>query len=906
MRDKKTLNKKTIIVLILSLLIMVIMLFVSGQANPIIQLEDPGLESAIREKLDRARGPIYQTDLNTITELDASNKGITSLHGIERFTKLVNLNLENNKIDDLSPLQSLLKLRSLNLNNNGIIDLNELNFVALENIPLEQLSLRHNVSNKERLSDISTLESMVSLTKLDLRDNHVTDLTALGNLTNLVDLDLRENKFIDIEVLSNLTKLEELNLRENNIDSIEPISNLLNLKYLNIHSNTKIQSLGPISDLVNLETLIMRDVSIENQIDVLEHLTKLQRINVLDTGIENEDTKELFSNLRSQGALKGEVRPITLIHTINPPTSSHSAGFYEKGFNLELSSEAENGAIYYTLDNSEPTKNSFRYLMGNPIVIEENQEDATVIRFKIITDDDNISETITNTYFIDKKINERYDLPVISLVTDNKNLFDENIGIYTEENAFKSGADWERPIHIEFFENGSRGFFQNAGVRIHGGITRRRDQKSLRLYADSEYDNQQVFKYELFEGLKVNTSEEDVNEFKTILLRNSGNDWGNTMFRDALLQSLVEPLGTMDTQAHQPSIVFVNGHYWGIHNIRQRFDEYYLKYAYDVSEDDVVILEGNGLVDVGKDDDAKHYQDMLKYINFNRLTDQKHYGYIQTMMDVENYRDYVISQTFFGNIDWPHNNIRYWRLRTDEYMEGVQIGHDGRWRWMLFDTDFGFGISPETEDRYGSQRDYSHNTISWVMSEYDGWAGNKTWPNFLIRSLMENETFKLDFLVRYNDLLNTNFEPNIVIEKIDALQRLIEQEMEYHINRWGRPDSMEQWYNNVDVMRTFAIERPAYIRQHLINEFNLEGTIDVNVDVSSNDKGYVKLNTLDIKDSWSGIYFKEIPISISAVSNPGYEFSHWEGLDLEDSSIVSITVSPKVDISLRAVFIKSN
>ena len=142
---ENVLSKKKKLVFIISLLFLVGFLPIAGLANPIIHIEDPGLEEAVREKLDRPRGPVYQTDLTTITELDASGRGITSLKGLEHFTKLVDLNLEDNKVADLTPLSKLGMLKNLNLRNNGIISLESINFQSITHLPLRKINLSHNV-----------------------------------------------------------------------------------------------------------------------------------------------------------------------------------------------------------------------------------------------------------------------------------------------------------------------------------------------------------------------------------------------------------------------------------------------------------------------------------------------------------------------------------------------------------------------------------------------------------------------------------------------------------------------------------------------------------------------------------------------------------------------------------------
>ncbi len=977
--EEKRVTKEKLLALTFSLVTLVGLLFVATQANPILTFEDEQLEAVIREKIDRPEGPIYETDMQNITTLDASASQITNLEGIQKLTRLTELNLEKNRVVDLSPLGELAMLTELNLKNNGLIDLEAANFDqithlplrelnlglnhgngqmlsdiqlvqeiktleeldlrdnqiqdvsplaslehleelnlrnngitqleavhfdAITHLPLERLSLRHNVNEKEeRLTDIRSLAEIETLEELELRDNQIEELTPLRQLTGLEVLDLGENRFTSIEALADLDQLKELNLRNNAIESIEPLAQLTDLKYLNIHSNDQIASLAPLAGLVQLETLIMRHVPIRDELFIFEQLTQLQRLNALDTGIEELETDDLFAQLRAQGALQEEVRPAPLIHTVEPPRFSVAGGFYEEDLALELTTEVPKGTVYYTLDGSEPTVDAQPYIKGQTIPLKkEDTIHTATVRAKVITADQAMSETVTHTYFIADKIHERFTLPVVSLVTDQAHLFSQDTGIYTPANAIQRGSDWERPMHLEFFEeDGSLGFKQNGGMRIHGGATRTFPQKTLRLYAEYEYDDQTEFQHELFKGL-TNKFDQPKTSFKRLLLRNSGNDWNKTMYRDAMMQSLIEPLGTMDTQAYRPSVVYINGDYWGIHNFRERYDEHYLAATYNLAPEDVTILESRGVVDVGEPGDEKHYQEMLQYIEETGLKNPEHYETVQTMMDTENFRDYLIAQTYFSNLDWPHGNIRYWRKNTSEFVEDAPDGHDGRWRWMLFDTDFGFGREPEQ---------YAHNTIAWVLSEYDGETGEKTWPNFLIRALLKNEHFRQEFLMRYADLLNSTFQPEAVIARIDAMQKEIAPEMPHHINRWDIIPSMEEWERNVNVMRTFAAERPAYMRQYLMEAFGIEDTRTVTVDLThTQEAGEIQINSLTLDASlpgydptkpWTGEYFQGMPVELTAKAAPGYAFSHWEGLNGKPAN-EQFTFYPETDVTIRPVF----
>src|SRR5699024_5241393 len=214
--------------------------------------------------------------------------------------------------------------------------------------------------------------------------------------------------------------------------------------------------------------------------------------------------------------------------------------------------------------------------------------------------------------------------------------------------------------------------------------------KSLRLYSKSEYDDEDRFNYSFFDDMQMKNSDNKINSFKRLLLRNSGNDRSQTMLNDGLIQSLISTLNTVDTQAYQPSVVFINGEYYGIYNIRERMDEYYLADHYGLELGEVAILKNQNELYRGGNSDVYHYSNMLAYIEKHGLKDRKNYNYIETMMDIENYIDYFASEIYFGNADWPGNNIKFWRKTTNKYEPNAPYGHDGRWRWMVFDTDFGF------------------------------------------------------------------------------------------------------------------------------------------------------------------------------------------------------------------------
>ncbi len=634
---------------------------------------------------------------------------------------------------------------------------------------------------------------------------------------------------------------------------------------------------------------------------------------------------------------------------VKEPVFTHNGGFYTSEFILLMTTEEADTKIYYTLNGSDPvpgTEGTFEYI--DPILVKSRAGEpnvlsmisditndpwtewqpprgevfkCTTIKAVAIRNGSNKSRIVTNSYFVDKDIMTRYNLPVISLVTDQANFFDEETGLYVNENYENTGKEWERPVHIEFFEkDGTLGFSQYSGLRINGGWSRKNVQKSFRLYADHGYDDNDNFEYEVFPGLKKKASGKKLDKFDTLILRNAGNDgtWTGTMFRDILTQGLVAHLNT-DTTAYRQSVVFLDGEFWGIYNIRERYDSDYLKSHYSLDKDKVVMFDVYDTLEVleGEKSDRPLYQDdVIKYLENNDITDPDVYNYIKTKIDIENYIIYNVTNIISGNTDWPGNNVTIWKYKTEDgnYHPEAPKGQDGRWRWLLRDTDFGFGFqnqSPAFDSiRYATTDDKLSGTI--VDQNY-------TWAVFLLKTLIKNHEFRNQFINCFADQLNTSFDPTRVNARIDELKAVIETAMPEQSDRWRAINIVSEyegdpiWYVNIKTVKDYADQRPSYIRQYVVNKFQSEGvtgTSEINIKTNPTE-GYVKVNTTDIKattpgitnpSDWTGLYFKGVPVTLKAVPNKGYEFDHWEGISGVSATSESITFNPDENVSITPVF----
>lgn len=624
---------------------------------------------------------------------------------------------------------------------------------------------------------------------------------------------------------------------------------------------------------------------------------------------------------------------------LSPPVFSHTGGFYSTSFLLTISHPTPGVTVYYTTDGSVPSAASLipqsyvyrndypgsdlnnqyqSFTYNTPVTVSDPSGSANKISTIATTHSQSLSylpsspiykgnviravavkpgalssEITSASYFFSASGLNTFTLPVVSVVTQEDGLFSYNDGIYvpgvdfdnwrstnpaqtpdegSPANYRREGETAERAAHFEIIETDTVVYKQDAGIRINGGWSRAYKLKSLRVYGTDQY---KTIVHRIFPRLSYS-------EYKTFLLRNSGNDYNSIYFRDALIHESVAHL-KIDIQEYRPSILFLNGEYWGIHNLRQRQDKHYYNQKYGVNADSLDIA-GDGI----EEGTNTHYTAMLNYINGNGVTNGTHYDYIKTQMDVESFRDYQITQIFYNNQDWGTNNIKYWRKQTASYIPSARYGHDGRWRWSLYDADA--TISNWTDDKLS------------IASSYTDWWD----PGFLLSKLLENMSFRNDFINRFADLMNTAFLPSHLTQLIEAKRDGISAEIPAHIDRWKTLNNSGEWLNAINECITFFQQRPDYQRTHIRNKFGLSGQYNLTVNVSNHAHGYVRVNTIDILPTtpgvsaspypWTGSYFNDITIELRPRAKTGYKFKHW----VYNSTILTDSVQAITATSARS------
>jgi hypothetical protein len=633
----------------------------------------------------------------------------------------------------------------------------------------------------------------------------------------------------------------------------------------------------------------------------------------------------------------------TSVETLAQPSFSVAGGMYTGPVTVSIASSVSGGTVRYTLDGSDPTESSTAYT--GPITLSSRAGQANVysaiptnyldpgppyyegwqapagevfkihpLRARVFRSGSLPSRITTQSYLVDPQGSGRYPFPVVSLNTTPANLFDSAIGIYVPDNYYNEGSAWERSGHIEFYEQGGALAFQGeVGIRIHGNTTVSRPRKALRIYARNPTGNQ-PFSHQIF-------PEKDVDAFDTFLLRAAGNDWGHSIFRDALVSDIASPTG-LDRMSTRPAVVFIDGEYWGIHNVRDRIDEGYHFHHYGLGENDYTQLEiwsgatpsSAPIYDRGNPSMLSDYEDILARAATGEFATAAGYTALEDRIDVGNFIDYSIHEIWCGNTDWPGNNVRLWRKVVPDRSAGAHPRHDGRWRWILYDADFAFALNFSYVPGW--------NSSATTTAQYDclahATATNGTfWSNNeigtrLLRKCLDNASFRQRFISRACDLLNTTLSAAGATSRLDAFQAAYAPGMTEHVARWRQPTN---WTGELARLRTYMQARPAAMFGHIATKFGLAGTATLTADVDAQSEGVVQVNSIVLDAGtagvaaapypWTGTYMRGVPVTLTARPRDGFRFAGWvdsAGLAGVDPDSESVQVLLSGARTIRASF----
>lgn len=527
---------------------------------------------------------------------------------------------------------------------------------------------------------------------------------------------------------------------------------------------------------------------------------------------------------------------------------SRNGGYYETEFDLTMTTQP-GYTIYYTTDGTMPSEKAEKYT--KPLHIKDRSEDdnvltsstnvkkmcinqnsaycytpkksevakATVIRAIAIGPAGEKSDVLTRSYFVsEKSLTERYpNAAVVSLVTDPDNLLNYETGIHalgkyydewkdTEEaktvinsylwhqfvgNYTQKGRSWERETSFELFDNSNKlSVSQEAGIRLHGGASRMYGQKSFNVYFRKDYSpDKKTLDYNLFPDESGYATDSSITKWKSFVLRNGGNDAEYTKFHCSFIQSLVQDRAFI-TQKSRPAVLYLNGEYWGVYNLAEKYSDRDIEENFGVDKDNVVVVK-EGEIDEGDEtEDMPLYEDLLSYAEKD-MTDEAVYNEFCEKVDIQSMLDYYATEIYIANNDWPEKNFQLWRTREAE--EGNSYG-DTKWRWMLFDTEFSMGL-------YGAD-----GTQAGFDSFKEAIDSEDADP--LFASVIRNATFRQKFLETIKDIGSNNFGYTKAKKRLTEMKTLYKPLIDEHYRRWGYINNKSWLFEgNIQTIDTFLKNR---------------------------------------------------------------------------------------------------
>ena len=513
--------------------------------------------------------------------------------------------------------------------------------------------------------------------------------------------------------------------------------------------------------------------------------TGYQRSNVTSGRVVENDTLARKFFAKASKGKKNVLEGSSTTYAQPANIVSSSEELVSSAHTVTLDTIEPNGIIYYTLDGTKPNNKSSRYT--TPLSIKS----SSVVRAVVYSDGKLPSDITTKTFLVE----DEHSLGVVCLTCEPEDLFGHNTGIWANgpgwtETFPHKGAnfwkDWEKEVYFEYYEtDGDLGIAFSAGIKNHGQYSRAQAQKSVSINLKEAYGSGTAY-YPFF-------GEDALAVFDNLLLRTGGQDYNYTNLIDAYCTRVIEGQMDLDYMEDLPVALYVNGQYWGLYYIREKINEAYVYYHHGIEEDNLDMIKGLKKAETGS---YTAHNELLTYMKTHDLSRKEHYDYVASKIDIEEWTNYWIVESFFANTDT--GNIRFYCSKDGE----------GKWRWILFDMDW--ALYPST---------YSWNMIEEIMNPKGHGVGH-AFSTTIAVNLFKNAEYKKYFIETYAKYMNTVFDPDRMITILEDMIDEIDEEMVRHCKRWSGL-TYSKWTRNVNNLKTKIRNRWNYSKGDLKETFNL-------------------------------------------------------------------------------------
>jgi hypothetical protein len=527
-----------------------------------------------------------------------------------------------------------------------------------------------------------------------------------------------------------------------------------------------------------------------------------------------------------------------------PPVLSSQSGIYGTTVNLTITHP--NGLasqVFYTLDGSDPTMSSILY-SGNSIPVYF----STVIKARVFAPGFLPSPIATASYLF----GVNHQTPIISLTTENSNLYGPD-GIF--DNWWE---DWQRAAYIDYFsENNQLLFSQNTGMQVDGGWggSRSQPQHSFRLELANSVLGENAINSLIIPNRPNRT------KYSTFYLRNGSNQYLQFPYKDAIQEEAMSGTTNNYYSAWRPVSVYINGGYFGLYELREKIDPEYFKELDNADLDSLDILSlsvwNNSVLRSVYGSPVDTFYSIYNAFNSLNSASSNYWDEADQYFDMTYYTDYIIAESWMGNVDWPQNNIKIMRSNKTNF----------RYRFCTIDMEL--AMAPN------SWSTCYDDHISYLLSQNT----SNPFINIWLKGI-QNNRFRDYFINRFADLMNTEYLMDRLLPLEDNFFNATVIEMQKEYARWGDPSNIQQqmttFYDNHLMFQSQLTERSNQVRNHIESNFNLPNQVDLTLDVHPAGAGKIHISTIEpTVYPWQGIYFNGLPVKIEAIPNPGYAFSNW-------------------------------
>jgi CotH kinase protein/Lamin Tail Domain/Divergent InlB B-repeat domain len=530
------------------------------------------------------------------------------------------------------------------------------------------------------------------------------------------------------------------------------------------------------------------------------------------------------------------------------------------GFALSTVTASGEGTLRYTLDSSPPDEDDLE--LKGPLTLDLSTGVA-VVRVSAFQDGLWPSRVATATFFADTAPLDA-GLPVLSLVVDPPDLFSDETGIYAYGAAEDYEAwypyfganfweQWERLVALTLWDaDGAVVLSQDAGIQIGGGYSRAFDQRNLELLARGGYGPED-FEAPVFR-------EETLQSYGKLFLRNGG-DWCSTGILDCTVQALLRDaagvrLESVDAQACEPTIVYLDGEFWGLYNMRERLDERWIADHRGADPDNLDRIKLGWTHDANWEVEQGDWEafDEMTALAKPDLSDPDAWAAFDEMVDLPNLAATLVAEAWIGNTDWWGNNLRLWRPRE----EGAE------WRWMVY--DFGHGFTTPG---------YDHLATSVLTSA-------KGLP---LQDALENEAYRALQVQAFGDLLSTSMSGTNATATFLALADRVQPAMAAQRERWCGGEGMSAWASSIDYAADFASKRESILRYHVRQHLGAGVDVALSLRAEPKEAGRFALAVINVDPPYDGTYFQDVPVTVTALANDGWRFVEWSESGEEEAQL---------------------